>query len=482
MEEIKKLSTQEKALRINLSRAIYGSFAEIGAGQEVAANFFKVGGASGTIAKTMSAYDMKFSDAIYGQCERYVCEDRLIQMLNHEYKLLPERLPHRAAETRFFAFADTVEVLNFEKTNQGHGWIGLRFQLVPEGPVNDCVVHVKMHDNDAFQQQVSLGILGVNMIYGCMFMKDPEKIITSLLDGLTSKRMEVDMFRLSGPDFKHLDNRLMALKLVKNGLTKAAMFGPDGGVMQPSEVLYKKNVLVLRGRFRPVTHVNVDMLLASRRHFKREPDVDKSKLVVLTELTLNDLSADGQIDEKDFLHRAELICSLGQTVLISNYFEYYRLVEYLSKITKGKKIGLVLGIYALQKVFEEKTYENLRGGILESFASLFGNNVKIYVYPALRSGDGNELFTLDHFEKELPKRLQSLFHFLMDNNKLEDVRNANINNLHIISDNVLAMIRKGESGWEKFVPSKVEDAIKEFGLFDYPNANSDAAQTAEVKN
>jgi hypothetical protein len=269
---------------------------------------------------------------------------------------------------------------------------------------------------------------------------------------------------------------------VKNGLTKAAMFGPDGGVMQPSEVLYKKNVLVLRGRFRPVTHVNVDMLLASRRHFKREPDVDKSKLVVLTELTLNDLSSDGQIDEKDFLHRAELICSLGQTVLISNYFEYYRLVEYLSKITKGKKIGLVLGIYALQKVFEEKTYENLRGGILESFASLFGNNVKIYVYPALRSGDGNELFTLDHFEKELPKRLQSLFHFLMDNNKLEDVRNANINNLHIISDNVLAMIRKGESGWEKFVPSKVEDAIKEFGLFDYPNANSAAAQTAEVKS
>jgi hypothetical protein len=482
MEEIKKLSTQEKALRINLSRAIYGSFAEIGAGQEVAANFFKVGGASGTIAKTMSAYDMKFSDAIYGQCERYVCEDRLIQMLNHEYKLLPERLPHRAAETRFFAFADTVEVLNFEKTNQGHGWIGLRFQLVPEGPVNDCVVHVKMHDNDAFQQQVSLGILGVNMIYGCMFMKDPEKIITSLLDGLTSKRMEVDMFRISGPDFTHLDNRLMALKLVKNGLTKAAMFGPDGGVMQPSEVLYKKNVLVLRGRFRPVTHVNVDMLLASRRHFKREPDVDKSKLVVLTELTLNDLSSDGQIDEKDFLHRAELICSLGQTVLISNYFEYYRLVEYLSKITKGKKIGLVLGIYALQKVFEEKTYENLRGGILESFASLFGNNVKIYVYPALRSGDRNELFTLDHFEKELPKRLQSLFHFLMDNNKLEDVRNANINNLHIISDNVLAMIRKGEAGWEKFVPSKVEDAIKEFGLFDYPNANSAATQTAVVKN
>lgn len=473
MEEIKKLTTQEKALRINLSKAIYGSFAEIGAGQEVAANFFKVGGASGTIAKTMSAYDMKFSDAIYGVCERYVCEDRLIQMLDHEYTLLPERLQHRVKDTRFFAFADTVEVLNFERTNQGHGWIGLRFQLRPEGPYNDCVLHVKMHDNDPLQQQVSLGNLGVNMIYGCMFMKEPEQIISSLLDGLTSRRMEVDMFRLSGPDFAHVDNRLMALKLVKNGLTKAAMFGPDGTVMQPSEALYKKNVLVLRGRFRPVTHVNVDMLLASRRHFKREPDVDKSRMVVLTELTLNDLSSDGQIDEKDFLHRAEIICSLGQTVLVSNYFEYYRLVEYLSKITKGKKIGLVLGIYALQKVFEEKTYENIRGGILESFASLFGTNVKLYIYPSLRLGS-DQLFTLVDFEKELPVNLRSLFRYLMENNKLEDIRNANVSNLHIISDNVLAMIRKGEEGWEKFVPSKVEEAIKENGLFDYPLAKASA--------
>lgn len=475
MEEIKKLTTQEKALRINLSKSTYGSFAEIGAGQEVAANFFKVGGASGTIAKTMSAYDMKFSDAIYGVCDRYVCEDRLIQMLNHEYKLLPERLPHRIKDTRFFAFADTVEILNFERTNQGHGWIGLRFQLRPEGGHNDCVLHVKLHDNDPLQQQMSLGILGVNMIYGCMFIKDPELIITSLLDGLTSRRMEVDMFRLSGPDFASVDNRLMALKLVKNGLTKAAMFGPDGTVMQPSEALYKKNVLVLRGRFRPVTHVNVDMLLASRRHFKREPDVDKSRMVVVTELTLNDLSSEGQINEKDFLHRAEIICSLGQTVLVSNYFEYYRLVEYLSKITKGKKIGLVLGIYALQKIFEEKTYENIRGGILESFASLFGTNVKLYIYPSLRPGS-EQLFTLSDFEKELPVNLRSLFRYLMDNNKLEDIRNANVSNLHIISDNVLAMIRKGEPGWEKFVPSKVEDAIKENGLFDYPLSNPASQQ------
>lgn len=466
MEEFRKLTSQEKALKINLSKAIYGSFAEIGAGQEVAANFFKVGGASGTVAKTMSAYDMKFSDAIYGQCNRYVCEDRLMRMLDHEYILLAERLPHRIKDTRFFAFADTVETLNYEQTNQGHGWMGLRFQIKPESEPNECVIHVKMHDNDPLLQQVALGIIGVNMIYGCMYLHNAEEIMMSLTDGLTARRIEIDMFRLSGPDFVHVDNRLLALKLVKNGLTKAAMFGPDGSVMQPSEYLYKKNVLVLRGRFRPVTHVNVDMLFTSRRLFKREPDVERSKIVMLAELTLNDLSSDGKIDEKDFLYRADIICSLGQNVLISNYYEYYRLVGYLSRITRGRKIGITMGIYALQKVFEEKTYENIRGGIMECFASLFGSNVKLYIYPALR--ENKELFTLKDFEAGLPPNLKNLFRYLVDNDKLEDIRDANVENLHIISDSVLAMIKKGEKGWEKCVPSKVEEAIKSYGLFDYP--------------
>lgn len=481
-DEFRKLTTQEKALRINLRSDIYGSFAEIGAGQEVAANFFKAGGASGTIAKTISAYDMKFSDAIYGYCERYVCEPRLEKMLDHEYGLMAERLPHRIDTTRFFAFADTVEILNFERTNQAHGWIGLRFQLNPHSEPNDCVIHVKMHDNDPLQQQVALGIVGVNMIYACSFLSDPEEILMSMVDGLTSRRVEIDMFRISGPDFNHVDNRLLALKLVKNGLTKAAMFGPDGQVMLPSDELYKKNILVLRGRFRPVTHVNVDMLLSSRRHFRREADVDRSNIVVLTELTLNDLSADGAIDEKDFLHRADIICSLGQTVMISNYFEYYRLVDYLSKLTKGKKIGIIMGIFALQKVFDENTYSKLRGGILECFASLFGSNTKIYVYPASRN-QPEQLFTLKDFEAELPENLKSLFRYLLENNKLEDVNDANVRNLHIISDNVLAMIRKGEAGWEKFVPHKVEEAIKEQGLFDYPingEVKSEVSQSTEA--
>jgi hypothetical protein len=466
MDDFRNLSTPEKALRINLSKDVYGSFAEIGAGQEVAANFFKVGGASGTVAKTISAYDMKFSDAIYGQCARYVCEDRLVRMLDHEYPLLAERLPARIKTTRFFAFATTVEALNFKRTNQGHGWVGLRFQLRPMGEPNDCICHVRMHDGDPLQQQLALGVLGVNMLYSCMFVRDPEDILMSLLDGLGPRRMEVDMFRLSGPDFAHVDNRLMALKLVKDGLTKAAMFGPDGDVMQPSDELYKKNLLVLRGRFRPPTHVNLDMLEVTRKQFEKEPDVDPSKVMEIAELTLNDLSPDGKVDENDFLHRAEILCSLGQNVLISNYYEHYRLVDYLSKITMGKKIGIAMGVYALEKVFDEKTYEGLRGGILECFASLFGSNVKIYVYPAWKKNT-KELLTLEHFEGQLPANLRNLFRFLMDHDKLANVAGANTSHLHIVSDDVLSMIRKGDARWEDCVPDKVRDAVKTNNLFDY---------------
>ncbi|MTI20651.1 TonB-dependent receptor [Fulvivirga sp. RKSG066] len=466
MDDFRKLTTKEKALQINLRKDIYGSFAEIGAGQEVAANFFKAGGASGTIAKTMSAYDMSFSDAIYGVCERYVCEPRLMGMLEHEYGLLLERLGHVAGHTQFFSFANTVEALNYERTNQPHGWIGLRFQCKPGGPYNECVLHIKMKDNDALLQQQALGIVGVNLIFGCFFISNPNDLLESLIDGLGPDRIEIDMFRIDGPDFEHVDNRLMSLKLVKSGMTHAAMFGPSGDVLQPSEALYKKNVLVLRGRFRPVTHVNVDMLLASRRIFKNEPDVDREKIVVLTEITLNDLRTEGEIDEEDFLHRVDIICSLGQNVMISNYPEYYRLVNYLSEITKGRKIGIILGIYNLQRVFDEKYYTHLRGGVLEAFGVLFGHNVTLYVYPSDKVGK-KELYTLKNFE--LPEKEAGLFKYLIDNKKLVAVENADTKNLHIISDNVLEMIKRGDDdGWEAMVPRKVSEAIKEKCLFDYP--------------
>lgn len=460
------LSTKEKALRINLDRSIYGSFAEIGAGQEVAANFFKAGGASGTIAKTMSAYDMSFSDAIYGKSERYVCEPRLIKMLEHEYELLEERLKHRTESSKFFAFANTIEALNFQKTNRGHGWLGLRFQLKPGGKWNQCIIHVNLHDNDNFRQQEAIGVLGVNLLYGCYFFSNnAEGLMHSLVDNILHGSVEIDMLRLKGPDFDHIDNRLLSLKLVKNGLTKAAMFGPDGNVMQPSEALYKKHILAIRGRFRPVTLVNVDMIIKGFRQFKMEADVEKKDISILVELTLQDLKSDNdEINDQDFLNRVDILCSMGQNVMISNYYEYFRLVDYLTTFTKNKKIGMIVGINNLTSIFTESYYQGLKGGILEAFGELFGHNIKLYVYPANKNGEG-DLYTIENIS--VPDNLRYLFEYLKSNGKIEDIQQAKTEILGIFSDKVLRMIKNGEKGWEAMVPVKVSKAIKEKRLFDY---------------
>ncbi len=460
--------TRQKALQINLSKKIYGSFAEIGAGQEVASMFFKAGGASGTIAKTISAYDMTFSDAIYGAEEsgRYVCESRLIKMLNREYNLVEMRLAEkRGDDTTFFAFANTVVTINYKKTNEGHGWIGLRFQLKPRGPYNDAIIHVRLLDNTALQQQNALGIIGVNLLYGCFqHYQQPEVLLKSLMDDLDPDRIEIDMIRITGPDFKHVDNRLLSLQLVKNGFSNVALFGPDGNVLQPSEALYKKHVLVLRGRFRPVTLVGIDMLEKGSEHFLKEPDVDPDKVVILAELTLNNLRAGDEIDEKDFLDRVDILCSLGHTVLISNYQEYYKLVAYFSQATK-LKMGLILGINSLEHIFDEKYYDTLPGGILEAFAALFSRKVKLYVYPARKTDTGEVYSCKDLLFQE---NLIYLFEHLIANDKLEDIRDYNPNLLHIISDNVLAEIKSGQEGWEQSVPEQVAEIIKDKCLFGYP--------------
>lgn len=460
-----KLTTKGKALRLNLNEKIYGTLAEIGAGQEVAMNFFKAGGASGTIAKTMSAYDMTFSDAIYGESERYVCQEKLYKMLDKEYSLLSERLHLRGKRSNFFAYANTVEALNYKKTNQGHGWIGLRFQLHPHSEPNDCIIHVILKDNDALWQQEVLGKVGVNLIYGCYHISDPEELISSLTDNFNDDRVEIDMFRLKGPDFHHVDNRLMSLHLVKQGLTQATMFNQEGRVQQPSESLYKKNILVLRGRFRPVTYVTVDMFISSLKYFKKYTQAEKKDIVVLAELTLNDLSSDGEIDETDFLDRVDLLCSLGQTVLISNYPEHYKLSSYLHQFTRKSEVAIIIGTGNLKRLFEESYYENLNGGILEAFGKLFLGHAKILVYPSINE-NGDELVTCKNF-KPAP-HLQHLYDYLYQNNFIEDIPKANVNNLNIISDDVLDLIRKGDTGWEKYMPHKVADTIKNQCMFDYP--------------
>lgn len=465
MIDERRLTTEEKALKINLTSDIYGCFAEIGAGQEVAANFFKAGGSSGTIAYTQSAYDMKVSDFLYGAANRYVCEERLMTMLETEYNTLCERLPKKQEEARFFAFCNTVESLNYHKTNQGQGWVGIRFQLKQGGAFNDIVLHLKMHDNSHKAQQEALGILGVNLVHAAYFHTDDlDEFITNLVHRIPRDRVEIDMLRVSGPDLGNVDNRIIALNLVKRGITDATMFDLCGTVLQPAAALYKRNILLMRGRFRPVTKVHLDMIESGLEEFLKEDGVSESNVSVIFELTLKDLTADGKISDKDFIDRAELLSSLGYTVMISNYLKHYKMLDYLSTIARGHKMGVIAGIYNVHTIFDERYYDNLSGGLLEAFGIGFGHNVKMYVYPANNVENG-ELYNLDKIQ--LPQHLMGLIQYLKATNKMASLTGYDPNLLHIMSDDVLAKIKAGSDSWEEDVPENVVKAIKYFELFGY---------------
>jgi hypothetical protein len=472
MSGTQRLSSEEKALRINLDSSIYGSFNEIGAGQEVAANFFRAGGSSGTIAWTRSAYDMKVSDRIYGECRRYVCEERLETMLDKEFSMMTDMLDDKKPEKRFFAFCNTVESLNYHKTNQGHGWVGIKFQIEPESEPNEIILHVQMFDSRNTWQQEALGILGVNLVYAAYYQMDSvDSFLKALGDRLSRDRMEIDLIKVNGPDFEHFDNRLIALKLVKMGMTEATMFDPNGNVLQPTTALYKKNVLMLRGRFRPPTHVNFDMLDKGHKQFLNSKDVDPEKVFTLFELTLKDLKAEGDIDEQDYLDRVELLGLLGQNVMISNYVKYYKVIEYVSSLTMGHKVGVILGVYNLETIFDKSYYDNLKGGIIEAFGLGFGQPMKMLVYPAIKiNTTSEELYTCDNIQ--IPEDVKGLYDYLKTNKKLCHIENANTDVLNIYSDQVIDMIKNGESGWEAMVPGVVANSIKEHALFDYVESSA----------
>ncbi|HMU13412.1 MAG: TonB-dependent receptor [Bacteroidetes bacterium] len=462
------LSPNQKSRRINQDMDLYGTFAEIGAGQETVRHFFRAGGASMTIAKAMSAYDKDFSNAIYGPepGNRFVCESRLKNMLRHEYGLMLERLSRKDHPTRkFFTFANTVATSTFERPHGGHGWLGVRFQTAPDRPTSDVIVHVRLHDPDISLQQENIGIMGVNLIHACFFHhKDPQEIMTALYDNVSRHVVEIDMIQMNGPDFSQVDNRLLSLQLVKRGYTDAVIFGPDGQNLQASEVLYKKNILAIRGSFRPVTKVNIDMIMNGYNMFIKENRVDRQKLQVLFEITLNNLQADtGDVDEKDFIDRADILCSLGQTVLISNYQEYYKLVEYFSRFTKAR-LGLIMGVNNLIEVFEEKYYRNLNGGMLEAFGILFTRDLKVYVYPSKPTADV-ETMTLENMP--VHPRLRPLYDYLVSNKRMVDIENYDPSVLPIFSQAALRMIRDGEPGWESMVPPYVDNMIKDNRLFGY---------------
>jgi hypothetical protein len=469
--------THQKALYINLDPTKYGTFAEIGAGQEVARWFFRVGGAAGTIAKTISAYDMTVSDAIYGQADRYVTRQRLQNMLDYEYGLMQERLQKpRGATTRFFVFADTVKARGYKPTDtEHHGWLGIRFQAKPQSDPSQIIIHVRMLDKEAVQQQEALGIMGVNVIYGALYAHhDPVAFIRSLMDDLNSARVEVDMIKFEGPDFQHIDNRLMSLELVQQGLSNAAMFTANGEVVQASEVLYKKPILVERGSFRPVTKVTLDMLHCAQHQFAREPQVKGEDVVTLMEMTLTNLTTEGRVDYKDFLDRADLLGSLGKTVLISNYAEFYRLATYLFRYTK-KKVGIVMGVPTLRELFEEKYYHDLEGGILESFGRLFKNALRLYVYPC-REHPSAHLTTAATVA--VAPHLRHLHQYLLQNLSIQELHNFDEHCLPISSKDVLAKIRAADPTWETMVPPQVAHLIKQRHLFGFRDMMQHTASAA----
>jgi hypothetical protein len=485
MSENKELlTTTQKALTINLDGPKYGTFAEIGAGQEVAREFFHAGGASGTIAKSISAYDMVFSDAIYGKAPRYVSRERLKLMLDHEYQLLIERLgATRGGATTFFVFANTVATSNYKGTNEAHGWLGIRLQIEPQGAPSEIVLHVRMWDKEAALQQQALGIVGVNLIYGAFYYRaDPKRLIESLRDNLTAERIEIDMLRFAGPCFHDVDNRLMSLHLVEFKLTNAVMFGEQCDVLQPSEVLHKKAILVERGSFRPVTHVNVDMINCATAQFVQEPPVKGKDTIILMEITMNNLLSGGTLDARDFLSRVDLLTDIGFTVLISNYSEYYRLTSYFRRYTK-EMIGVAMGINNLLEIFNEKYYENLEGGILESFGRLFRNAVKLYIYPMRKEAyekyildaapTGTSIHTLpsnvliNAKNVRVVDHLASLYAHLLENRYIESIVGFDDAILNIFSRDVLKKIRDNEPSWEAMVPKPVAQTIKSKGLFGY---------------
>jgi len=472
-------SIRRKALEINLNPTIFGSFAEIGGGQEVARQFFQAGAASGTIAKTISAYDKRYSDALYcpdKSLKRYVSRERLELMLETEYEELTGLLNENATPgLRFFAFADTVSTLNYRKDNISHGWLGVCFQLTEGGQPNQIILHVRLFENDNLLQQNTLGVLGVNLLYACYyFWQRPNAFLQSLLDDLDTDRLAITMIHMSGPELSYVDNRLLGVQLVKNGVAPAIMFDRYGQVQEPEDMLYKKNILVFRGSFRPVTYVSVDMLKSSFALFKKDEDYDKLNTLPMCEITLNNLLQEGELDERDFLDRVDLLNEMGQNVMVSNFKEFYKLVEYLSQF-RIIKMRVVIGIDTFKKVMDPAYYQNLKGGILTAMGKLFPENMKMYVYPAL-SGDGKELCTIDSLK--FPDKTLHLLEHLRTNRLILDIPNSNKKYLTIQAHRVLEKLRTGDPSWLNDVPVFVSKRIIRKRLFGYQPA-ADAGEGKE---
>jgi len=457
------LSTGQKALQINLDLKKFGTFAEIGAGQEVARWFFHVGRAAGTVAKSISAYDMAVSDSLYGKTDRYVSRTRLEAMLSTEFEQLTKRQAGRApAHDALFVFADTVATRSVSRHRPGQGWMGVRFQDQPGEAPSEIIIHVELGDAESAVEQEALGILGVNLIHGAFYCnRDPKVVIDRLMDGLSRRRAEIDMIRFSGPAFAAVDNRLMSLQLVENAWTDAALFTAQGEVIQPSEVLYGKSVLIERGSFRPISNVTLDMLLRAQKQLASQGPAGGQPPVLLLEMTLNNLSTEKRIDHEDFLARVDLLGALGMTVMVSNHTRFDEVTSYLRKST-GNCIAMAIGIPTLREVFLEQYYSDLPGGLLEGMGRLFQGDVRLLVYPTRETADG-PVETAEALEVDPEQR--TLYQYLRERGRIEAIREYDSTQLEIRPQEALTKLQAGDSSWETMVPPEVAKLIRERDLF-----------------
>lgn len=467
------LGTRQKALALNLDATTYGAFAEIGGGQEVARWFFAAGGAAGTVAKTVSAYDMAVSDAHYGPTKRYVSRERLAAMLDHEFASLRDLLePARGEAKRFFAFSDTVATGGHRNPGPGRGWLGVRFQARPHEEPSEVVVHAHLLDPTPAGQQEALGVLGVNLVHAAFFRREnPAELIAALMDDLSRARLEVDMIRVSGPAFEGADNRVLALELVEQGLTDAALFTAAGEVVQPSEVLRKRPVLVERCTFRPVTKLTVDLLDRALEQFLEVPGVRESRPVVLAEMTLRDLDPEHEGGHPDFLARADILGALGYDVLVSRFGAFHELAEYLARSTDAP-VGIAVAVPALRQLVDEGSHAALPGGALESVGRLFKRSVTVYAYPD-RDPDTGAVRTAA--DAPVPAPWGRLRDLLLDLGRVVPIRGYDESLLSIDTHDVLARLRRGDPSWEGMVPAAVADKIKAGRLFGWRPARALAA-------
>ncbi|MCB0330682.1 MAG: hypothetical protein KDD70_13500, partial [Bdellovibrionales bacterium] len=375
--------------------------------------------------------------------------------------------------------ADTVAARNFQGTNECHGWMGIRFQVTPQGEPNEIVLHVRMLDTANVLQQEALGIFGVNLIYGAFhYHEDPERLIASLADNIGTDRIEVEVTNFSGPAFEQVDQRSLNLALLEKNFSNATMFGPDGTVKLPSEELHKRPVVLLRGSFRPITLANVDMLDAGTAQFVEEANLGGEKPLVIIEMTIRNLLSHNLFGRETLLALVDTLLALGHNVLITDYQEYYRLSSYLRRYT-GLPIAILLGANNLYYLFDEQYYVHLHGGILEGFGRLFREQVKLYVYPM-----ANELFAKSLSEHEgadvvpsqgmkfvtveniqVQRKYQGLFFYLWDSRLITSIDKYSPELAQLHSSFVRKLIRENNPEWKKYVPAAAIPIIEEQKIF-----------------